>query len=619
MPPQDSRLQQRVKIRRTTLGFGILQILLGLVLTTLSFTAFALTASDRIRNACPYWAGFTVLFSGGVGVIAWRHPGVLSMGLFSFFSAVCVVLQMIGTILTGDIGGFLKSIVSCQSGTSLNSCFCCDSVMSCQQDIYPNQFDGIIDCEIIQGQLKELMYGLCVLNIFGCLICFIATVLGCTSVARHPSREELLSALRHSTRTESTCTTEGQYEWSPYPNDPHMLPSYAPPAYRSFETFQDFSATSTFVVPPPVYDPTDFPPPYSSRDISVASSQISISENNANTDGTSGTSRWTSGQPSCSAARTQVTLVQQNYPIMQLCSRCGKNYRHLHQCGSDGTWAVQLPPYQQSEGNNNVNGSNVTCSQSSGTTTLLLRDNIATASAHTQISCSEVTPDDSAQEISSSEFSSSYESTVSSLNTPPQANFLTNIAESTVRGLPTAQTIDTCTVSNMNYSNTVINGRSLTVLESSNKSTQQRGHRSQRSQSRSCRHHRLSVENCGASIIPPNVELPLDFFECDFAPNTSQNRQSQNRRSTERNKARASAGVEMFSHKKRVKSKRTRDQQQRPKRPRCAMSVEPKAEAVSLLRNGSAGAEGINEATDEATPQHCRMNSLFSLNKETVV
>ena len=114
------------------------------------------------------------------------------MGLFSFFSAICVVLQMIGTILTGDIGGFLKSIVSCRSGISSNSCCCCDSLMSCQRGICPNQFDGIIDCDIIQGQLKELMYGLCVLNIFGCLICFIATVLGCTSVARHPSREEVL-------------------------------------------------------------------------------------------------------------------------------------------------------------------------------------------------------------------------------------------------------------------------------------------------------------------------------------------------------------------------------------------------------------------------------------------
>lgn len=68
MPPQELRLQQGVKIRRTTIGFGILQVILGLVLTTLSFTAFSLTESDRIRNACPYWAGFTVSLSQNVCV-----------------------------------------------------------------------------------------------------------------------------------------------------------------------------------------------------------------------------------------------------------------------------------------------------------------------------------------------------------------------------------------------------------------------------------------------------------------------------------------------------------------------------------------------------------------------
>ena len=75
MPPQELRLQQGVKIRRTTIGFGILQVILGLVLTTLSFTAFSLTESDRIRNACPYWAGFTVSLT--LNVCAYRYEKLL--------------------------------------------------------------------------------------------------------------------------------------------------------------------------------------------------------------------------------------------------------------------------------------------------------------------------------------------------------------------------------------------------------------------------------------------------------------------------------------------------------------------------------------------------------------
>ena len=60
MRAQNTRFQQMLKIRRTTLGFGVVQILLGVSLTALSFVAFAFTSSNRIRNACPYWAGFTV-------------------------------------------------------------------------------------------------------------------------------------------------------------------------------------------------------------------------------------------------------------------------------------------------------------------------------------------------------------------------------------------------------------------------------------------------------------------------------------------------------------------------------------------------------------------------------
>lgn len=60
MPTEDVAYQQRLKIQRTTLGFGVIQVVLGLALTGLSFTAFVLSESEKIRNACPYWAGFTV-------------------------------------------------------------------------------------------------------------------------------------------------------------------------------------------------------------------------------------------------------------------------------------------------------------------------------------------------------------------------------------------------------------------------------------------------------------------------------------------------------------------------------------------------------------------------------
>lgn len=55
-----------------------------------------------------------------------------------------------------------------------------------------------------------------------------------------------------------------------------MLPPYAPPVYHSVENFQDYGMSSC-IVPPPVFDPTDLPPPYSSQNPSLAESQYSLS------------------------------------------------------------------------------------------------------------------------------------------------------------------------------------------------------------------------------------------------------------------------------------------------------------------------------------------------------
>lgn len=274
MNTQDTRNQQMFKIRRTTLGFGVVQILLGASLTALSFTAFALTTSDRIRNACPYWAGFAVFWSGGVGIIAWKHSSVMSMSLFTFFSAVCVVLQMIGTILTGDAGGLLRSLVMCEKEISGPGCKCCASVMGCHEGVGVVEFEGVHDCSVITGLLTGLLYGLCVLTIFGSLLCFIATILGCTAVARQTSRNQGLCS-RYSSRRSHASRSPESYTWADCSTDLTMLPPYAPPVYHSVDNFQEYGLSSC-IVPPPVFDPTDLPPPYSSQNPSLAESRNSL-------------------------------------------------------------------------------------------------------------------------------------------------------------------------------------------------------------------------------------------------------------------------------------------------------------------------------------------------------
>lgn len=281
MNSQDTGTHQQImKIRRTTLGFGVVQILLGISLTSLSFTAFAFTSSDRIRKACPYWAGFTVFCSGGVGLIAWKNSTVVSMCLFTFFSAVCVVLQMVGTLLTGDAGGLLKSLLMCEKLISADVCKCCDSIQACQHSPGGIEFEGVDDCTLLTGLLTGLMYGLFVLTIFGSVLCFVATILGCTAVARGTGRNQGLRG-RHSSRR-SGSSDEDRYTWVSYPTDLSTIPSYAPPVYHSIENFPDYGLSSC-IVPPPVFDPTDLPPPYSSQNLSLAESQNSLSSPESST------------------------------------------------------------------------------------------------------------------------------------------------------------------------------------------------------------------------------------------------------------------------------------------------------------------------------------------------
>ena len=68
---------------------------------------------------------------------------------------------------------------------------------------------------------------------------------------------------------------QSQYSWLHYPAETNVLPPYAPPIYRSVDNVQDCGATP-YIVPPPVFDPTDLPPPYSSRNASLSSSGLSL-------------------------------------------------------------------------------------------------------------------------------------------------------------------------------------------------------------------------------------------------------------------------------------------------------------------------------------------------------
>ncbi|XP_016357475.1 protein FAM189A1-like [Sinocyclocheilus anshuiensis] len=69
-----SRLREFRTRTRIMLSLGVSQMVLGSLILAVSFAALALTTSPRVRHSCPFWAGFSVLLSGLIGVVSWKRP-----------------------------------------------------------------------------------------------------------------------------------------------------------------------------------------------------------------------------------------------------------------------------------------------------------------------------------------------------------------------------------------------------------------------------------------------------------------------------------------------------------------------------------------------------------------
>lgn len=117
---------------------------------------------------------------------------LLQMCFFIFFFVVCVVFQMVGILLIGDVGGLLKFFFMCEKFIFVDVCKCCDLIQVCQYSFGGIEFEGVDDCIFFIGFLIGLMYGFFVLIIFGSVLCFVAIILGCIVVVRGIGRNQVL-------------------------------------------------------------------------------------------------------------------------------------------------------------------------------------------------------------------------------------------------------------------------------------------------------------------------------------------------------------------------------------------------------------------------------------------
>ncbi|XP_013982284.1 protein FAM189A1 [Salmo salar] len=179
-----SRLREFRTRTRIMLSLGVSQMVLGSLILAVSFAALALTTSPRVRHSCPFWAGFSVLLSGLIGVVSWKRPLSLVITFFMLLSAVCVMLNLAGSILSCQNAQLVNSLEDCQliKFDSDGVCVCCElqhQSSSCNNLGETLKLNPLSDCDTIRQHLKELLFSVCALNVISTIVCALATAMCC--------------------------------------------------------------------------------------------------------------------------------------------------------------------------------------------------------------------------------------------------------------------------------------------------------------------------------------------------------------------------------------------------------------------------------------------------------
>ncbi|XP_032691859.1 protein FAM189A1 isoform X4 [Lontra canadensis] len=251
LPRSLSRLRECPGRSRIVLALGATQMALGCLIVAVSFAALALTTSARVRHSCPFWAGFSVLLSGLIGVVSWKRPLSLVITFFMLLSAVCVMLNLAGSIL------------SCQNAQLVNS---------------------------LEGCQLDLLFSVCALNVLSTIVCALATAMCCMQMVSSDVLQMFLPQRVHSA-SPACVTPHGTVLHQTLDFDefipPLPPPPYYPPEYTCTPTAEAHRGLHLDFAPSPfstLYDvainspgllyPTELPPPYEAVVGPTATSQL---------------------------------------------------------------------------------------------------------------------------------------------------------------------------------------------------------------------------------------------------------------------------------------------------------------------------------------------------------
>ncbi|KAG7468018.1 hypothetical protein MATL_G00138330, partial [Megalops atlanticus] len=293
-----SRLREFRTRTRIMLSLGVSQMVLGSLILAVSFAALALTTSPRVRHSCPFWAGFSVLLSGLIGVVSWKRPLSPQITFFMLLSAVCVMLNLAGSILSCQNAQLVNSLEACQliKFDSDGVCVCCElqhQNSGCNNLGETLKLNPLRDCNTIRLRLKELLFSVCALNVISTIVCALATAMCCMQMV---STDVLQMFMPHRSRgLNGDCMTpHGTILHQTLDFDefipPIPPPPYYPPEYTCtpvMETqrglhldFPHSPFSAIYGVPinsPGTLYPSELPPPYEAVVGQTPASQVTTS------------------------------------------------------------------------------------------------------------------------------------------------------------------------------------------------------------------------------------------------------------------------------------------------------------------------------------------------------
>uniref|UniRef100_F6V3Q0 Family with sequence similarity 189 member A1 n=2 Tax=Xenopus tropicalis TaxID=8364 RepID=F6V3Q0_XENTR len=278
-----SRLREYRTRSRIMLSLGVSQMVLGCLIVAVSFAALALTTSARVRHSCPFWAGFSVLLSGLIGVVAWKRPLSLVITFFMLLSAVCVMLNLAGSILSCQNAQLVSSLEGCQliNFNSDGVCVCCEmqhQTSGCSNPGETLKLNPLQECSAVRLTLKDLLFSVCALNIISTIVCALATAMCCMQMVSTDVLQLFLPQRGHSTNMDCMMphgtilhqTLDFDEFIPPIPPPPYYPPEYTcTPVlevqrglhldfpHSPFSALYDVSINS-----PGILYPSELPPPY---------------------------------------------------------------------------------------------------------------------------------------------------------------------------------------------------------------------------------------------------------------------------------------------------------------------------------------------------------------------